>query len=79
MKTSERLIDEWEHKGWTVTIEENANRTVQERFSCEVYENVGKEPLPRGLGYVCGYGATRTAAIVDAELKLTYAEAESSG
>jgi hypothetical protein len=74
MKTTDRLVETWERNGWTVTIEENANRSVEQRFSCEVYENAGKEPLPRNLGYICGYGATRTAAIVDAELKLAYEE-----
>ncbi len=78
MKTSERLIKEWEAKGWNVTIEENPNRLKEERFSCEVYEVMHKEPLPRGLGYVCGYGATATSAVVDAELKLNYQEPESN-
>jgi hypothetical protein len=77
MKTYERLIAGWEAKGWHVQLEENPNRETKERFSCEVYEVMHKEPLPRGLGYVCGYGATATSAVIDAEMKLNYQEPKS--
>jgi hypothetical protein len=31
MKTTDRLVETWERNGWTVTIEENANRSVEQR------------------------------------------------
>lgn len=68
----------WRSRGWRVGTEENASREPAERWTCEVMDGSEEKALPRGLGYVCGYGATIEAAVADAEWKLLTEIAEAS-
>ncbi len=68
----------WRSRGWRVSTEENSNREHAERWTCEVMDGSEEKALPRGLGYVCGYGATLEAAVGDAEFKLLTEVAENA-
>jgi hypothetical protein len=57
-------------QGWAVTVQAKPGRPEGERFTCEVSELTDGTPLPRGLGYVCGYGWTAEHAVADAAHKI---------